>query len=94
MQRGSSNSMENDPSNLEVAIYFFFWITVQTPPESGRSSGPVQQKKSRAVPDSSKESSAVPGHAKPLQSKAPESRYAHDSNPEPQDAVSLLKAPS
>ncbi|KAK8713201.1 hypothetical protein V6N13_148423 [Hibiscus sabdariffa] len=46
-------------------------------------------KKLRAVPDSCKESSAVPGHAKPLQSKAPESRYAHDSNPGPQGAVSL-----
>ncbi|KAK8692166.1 hypothetical protein V6N13_075643 [Hibiscus sabdariffa] len=51
--------------------------------------GPAQQKKPRAVPDSSKESSAVPNHAKPLQFKAPESRYAHDSNPGPQGAVSL-----
>ncbi|KAK8571280.1 hypothetical protein V6N13_103408 [Hibiscus sabdariffa] len=68
---------------------FFFGITVQTPPESGRPSSPAQQKKPRVVPDSSKESSAVPDHAKPLQSKAPESRYAHDSNPGPQGAVSL-----
>ncbi|KAL4303928.1 hypothetical protein GQ457_10G023820 [Hibiscus cannabinus] len=30
--------------------------------------------------------SVVPGHAKPLQSKAPESHYAHDSNPGPQGA--------
>ncbi|KAK8573509.1 hypothetical protein V6N13_009599 [Hibiscus sabdariffa] len=72
-----------------MALISFFWITVQTPPEPGRPSGPAQQKKLRAVPDSSKESSAVPGHAKPLQSKAPESHYVHDSNPGPQCAVSL-----